>query len=394
MAQLTPPDSIPITPQATILLVDDDPSILEGVADLLSLYGYRVVTATDGYTGLEAMSHTLPDLVISDITMPNMDGYAFFEAVRSNGAWTTIPFIFLTARGQQNDIRRGHSLGADAYLVKPFEPEDLLIAVQGRLSRVRDIQLAAQSETERMKQQLITTFSHELRTPLTYIYGYINLLLDQLETLDPETLREMLVGVFQGAERLVHLVEDLMLLVRIDSGVVEMEVALRQSTERIAVIVDEVLHAYHAAAEARQVQINVSVSEEVGEYCASTYLQDVLSRLVDNAVKFCRQGEGRVVIEGARNDGHLVIAVHDNGIGIAPAHQGLIFERFQQLDRDVLEQQGIGLGLTLARALVQLQGGEIAVESAPGRGSVFTVILPLEGYNAPNREEDCGRAPA
>ena len=392
MSLPTYPDNDQELSGVVILLVDDDPAILEGVADLLELHGFEVMTARDGRAALSAMQHKVPDLVISDIMMPDMDGYAFFEAVRSNSAWTAIPFIFLTARGQQIDVRRGQVLGADAYLIKPFEPEDLLVTVEGRLKRVRDIHSAAQADIDRLKSQLITVFSHELRTPLTYVYGYINLLREQFDILDRESIIEMLDGIYRGAERLVHLVEDLMLMVRIDSGVVEMEIALGQSMGRVGAIVEKVLGDFQPAAEVRNVRIEVDVPDEVAAYCASLYLEDALSRLVDNAIKFCRQDHGCVVIRGAEQDGQIMLSVQDNGIGITPAFRELIFERFEQLDRDVLEQQGIGLGLTLARRLMRLHGGDILVESEPGQGSTFTIVLPLNGIAAFVGDLNCGTA--
>src|SRR5262245_1722987 len=103
---------------ATILVVDDDQVILETVEDILRLAGYHTLTASHGVEALERLYAQSPDLIVSDISMPNMDGYQFYEAVRANPAWTLIPFIFLSARGQKTDIRRGNRLGADAYLVK------------------------------------------------------------------------------------------------------------------------------------------------------------------------------------------------------------------------------------------------------------------------------------
>src|SRR5262245_12632287 len=119
----------------TVLVVDDDQVILETVEDILRLSGYNTLAASNGVKALERLYASSPDLIVSDISMPDMDGYQFYEAVRANPAWTLIPFIFLSARGQRTDIRRGTRLGADAYLVKPFEPEDLLGAVEARLAR-------------------------------------------------------------------------------------------------------------------------------------------------------------------------------------------------------------------------------------------------------------------
>ncbi|NLH08517.1 MAG: hybrid sensor histidine kinase/response regulator [Chloroflexi bacterium] len=381
-SQLDSPSLDDATEQSTILLVDDDPAILEGVADLLGLYGYQVITAPDGFSALERMQSIRPDLVISDIMMPGMDGYQFFEAVRENPAWMPIPFIFLTARGQRSDIRRGQSLGADAYLTKPFEPEDLLIAVQARLKRAHDLQLAAHADVEQMKQQLITIFSHELRTPLAYIYGYVNLLRDQRDDLDEPAIAEMIEGAHRGTQRLVSLVEDLMLMVQIESGVLEMEISLEKGRMPIQSLVRTAVEKCQWLAKERDVQLEVEIDPGIGPCQYSLYIENALVRLIDNAIKFSRRATGCVWVRAYRLGDEVRIEVEDNGIGIAPDKQQVIFERFYQLDRDVMEQQGVGLGLSLARQLVRLHGGDITVSSRVGEGSIFTISLPAEKPDA------------
>jgi len=143
-----------------ILFVDDDPIIRENVVDLLELAGYRTLLANDGVEALSLMDTHLPDLIISDITMPNMDGFLFFEAVRAKTAWLVIPFIFLSARGEQEDIRRGYRMGVDFYLSKPFEPQDLLIAIDSRLKRTSEILLAIRDEIDRKTKRLSDSSDH------------------------------------------------------------------------------------------------------------------------------------------------------------------------------------------------------------------------------------------
>ncbi len=365
----------------TILLVDDDLAILDGVTDLLNIYGYQVIAVENGHQALEVMQSTPPDLVISDISMPSMDGYALFEAVRSKPEWVPIPFIFLTARGQISDIRRGRKLGADGYLTKPFDPEELLSAIQGQIKRTQDIKVATHADVEAMKQRLIAVFSHELRTPLTYIYGYVNLLRDQYPELSHNAVDEMLNGIQAGAERLYRLVEDLMLMVRIDSGVVEVEIALGQVILPLEKIFEDIGHEFGYKARQRNVTLVYHVPDDLKRLPVSLYIRDVLKRLIDNAIKFSKQEGGNVYVSLSHADGKLNIAVADDGIGIEPSQQDIIFESFQQANRDMLEQQGLGLGLTLSRALVRLHGGEIALESTSGVGSTFTLILPTDRMN-------------
>ena len=125
--------------EATILVVDDQPEILENLALVLEAEGYQVLTAADGMEALERLDAHPVDLVVADIAMPRLNGYQLYERVRENPAWLTVPFLFLTARAMDSDIRYGKELGVDDYLTKPIQPEDLLAAISGRLRRARQL---------------------------------------------------------------------------------------------------------------------------------------------------------------------------------------------------------------------------------------------------------------
>lgn len=362
--------------QPTILVVDDDLTILESVADYLRMNHYEVLVASNGNEGLQLLQRQTPDLVISDIAMPDVDGYQFYERIRLNPAWDTLPFIFMSAKGQPLDLRLGYGMGADAYLVKPFELEDLQVAVQSRLRRVAEIRTAARSDIERMKQQLMNVFGHELRTPLTFIYGYLSLLKEDHKALSDDEIDDMLAGMERGTRRLMRLVEDLMLLARIESGAAGHEIKRHRVPEDLRFLIAEVVVAHSLKAEAQHVHVEVQVPENLVVACLPAYLQDALGRLLDNAIKFSKIQGGQVTIRAERQENDVVIAVIDDGIGIEPSQQKYLFQRFQQVDRERMEQQGLGLGLAIAGGLVELHNGSISVESEPGVGSVFTIRLP------------------
>lgn len=361
---------------ATILLVDDDPGILESVAALLTLAGYHVVTADDGTTALPLVETYLPDVIVSDITMHHMNGYDLFEAVRSNPNWMAIPFIFLSARTQPPDLLAGLHLGVDGYIPKPFATADLIQAIDTRLHRARQIASATQVDLERFKQEILTALSHELRTPLTYIIGYVTLL-DEHRHLPTEAVDDMLTGIKRGADRLQHLVEDLTLVLRIDNGVVEAEINEMAMPCNLAALLQEAAHPYLAEAQQRNMDILLEVRDDVTCYGLSYYLKDAFRRLLDNAMKFSKREGGTIRIGLEQQNEHAVISVADSGIGISAAQQRQIFERMRQINRAVYEQQGIGLGLTIAQSLVYLHGGQIEVESTPGEGSTFRIRLPV-----------------
>ena len=130
-------DHMPVS--RTILVVDDEKGVRDSLQDFLQLSGFTVVVAANGYEALEILNSQRPDLIVADIMMPRMNGYQFYHRVRENPEWTWIPFIFLTAKGEAEDIRFGKELGADDYLQKPIEPEDLMAAVLGRLKRYQDL---------------------------------------------------------------------------------------------------------------------------------------------------------------------------------------------------------------------------------------------------------------
>ena len=129
---------------ACILVVEDEPNVREYICRILEKAGYTALVADNGHAALHALSKETVDLIVSDIAMPQMNGYQLHESINANPAWVHIPFIFLTARALDSDIRYGKGLGVDDYVIKPFQPQDLLVAVRGRLVRARQIAQAAQ----------------------------------------------------------------------------------------------------------------------------------------------------------------------------------------------------------------------------------------------------------
>lgn len=149
-----------------ILIVEDNQILQEGLRDILVMEGYTVLTAGDGLEALKLMEQILPDLILSDIAMPVMDGYAFFEAVRSRPDWLTIPFVFLTARGEREDVLNGKRLGVEDYLVKPLSREELITAVRARLTRSQQL-LVAQLQQAYEASLTVLANAIDIRDPYT-----------------------------------------------------------------------------------------------------------------------------------------------------------------------------------------------------------------------------------
>jgi DNA-binding response OmpR family regulator len=209
-----------IMAKATILVVEDDRNLMQGICDILELQEYRVLTAANGLGGLDVMNSCTPppDLIVSDIMMPGMNGYEFFEAVRNDERWMTIPFIFLTAKSEKADVRAGKSMGADDYVIKPFDAEDLVIAVDAKLRRSKELDRVRDLHISDIKRQIMIILNHEFRTPLTFVVAYADMLHRDADELSYDEIKTFLNGVNAGADRLRRLIENFILLVELETG--------------------------------------------------------------------------------------------------------------------------------------------------------------------------------
>ncbi|MFQ5596995.1 MAG: diguanylate cyclase [Nitrospiria bacterium] len=235
-------------------------------------------------------------------------------------------------------------------------------------------------EMDRLKSEFLSNMSHELRTPLTSIIGFSEILLDQVSGALNETQMDYVRNMFQSGHNLLEIISNLLDLSKIRSG--KMQVHLRPC--RIEDILDAVTTTISPLAEKKGLHLT---REDEGEYPAISIdegkVRQVLLNLLSNAVKFTGEG-GSITIKNRLvvNDGHssIEIAVSDTGVGIRPSDQGMIFDEFRQVDASYTrDNPGTGLGLPITKHFVEMHGGRLRVESAPGVGSTFTVSLPLSG---------------
>ncbi len=360
-----------------ILIVEDDLAMSSGIRDVLEMHGYRVQLAENGVEGLKVLEALTPDLIISDIMMPEMDGFEFLERVRRRPEWATVPFIFLTAKGQRPDIRTGKQLGADDYLVKSVDLEDLLVVVRAKLERSLVIRQRSRQDMEELKRQVLNMLSHEFRTPLTYITGYVDLIQDG--EWSPEELQKFLGRIKSGSLRLNHLVEDFLFLVRFETDDARQAYAMDKgpfNTWRS--LIARVFDAQRGPAAQRSVELLSDVQPELPLVEAhEPYLENAVNRLVDNAVKFSKQDGGQVIVKVSAADDQVCCTVIDTGIGIPAAELPHMFDRFHQINRQKIEQQGAGVGLAIVRGIADLHHGKVACRSVEGEGSEFEICLPV-----------------
>lgn len=363
-----------------ILVIEDDVAVLSGVCDMLELAGYHVTAAASGLEAFEQLNRFTPDLILCDVMMPRMDGYAFYQAVRARPEFTEVPFIFLTAKGTKKDILRGKELGVDDYLVKPFDENDLLVAIRNRLHRRAELEQSRQRQMAELKHSILTTLNHEFRTPLTHIITYLEVLQDQNPSLRSSEFSNYMDVIKAGAERLQWLVKDFILLAELQTGETRNTFESRaEVSQELASLIHTVAQRFSAAAQARSLTIKVCLpSTPLPDIRLDReYLGEVLNRLMDNAIKVSPPGRGPITLRAQAQPDWVEVEIEDHGVGIQSAHLQTIFQLFYQSQRAIREQQGIGSGLTIAQELVRLHGGRLRVKSELGQGSTFTIELPV-----------------
>lgn len=370
--------------KAKILLVEDDINLLEGVRNILELDHYEVLTAENGIEALEILraEASPPDLILSDIMMPHMDGIRLLEEVRKEQSWVSIPFIYLTAKGEKVDIQKGKLLGVDDYVIKPYDPDYLLVAIKSRLDRHRKLNDYYSAAMNDLKHSILTILNHEFRTPLTFVVAYADMLSSpQPHKLSTSELQDYLRGVSVGADRLRRLVENFILLVELETSDARKTYQIRKAP--ITDLYTMLLSVWNEVANRDGVThaCDIRVEESLPAFLGDEqFLKRALVQLLDNAVKFSPE-QKQVVIGAKIENNEICIWVQDYGRGIPEHEHRKIMESFYQINRPVNEDQGAGAGLAIVKGIVNLHSGRIAITSAVGEGSTFSIYLPVTSVN-------------
>jgi len=367
-----------------VLFVDDDPDIRDFIEDLLEPRGVRVTTAADGAEALQRMRNGLrPDVIITDLEMPNLDGFGFLRAIRDTGEWAPIPFIVLSAHDDKPTVRRAMMLGIDDFLTKPIDEERLLLTIYSKAKRTQELTRYAEAAYDTLafvRRDMARMFTHELRTPLVSVNMVAEMLsrhADNLTSADAQELIETLQG---GVNRLNRLTEQMVLLIQLDTG--ELQKLIREAATP-GPLWDALTAAVSQARTFTYRQRDIEIEYHQGnidEKIVAEWrtLRHALAELLSNAMAFSPKDKPVTVTQ--RLDGNVIsLEIADRGPGIPPEREGDLFRRFNQLEREKHEQQGIGMGLYLAKSIIEATGGRLELASSPDKGTSVTVFFPLIG---------------
>lgn len=347
-----------------VLAVDDNALNLKIV--LKTLGGeYQVATATSGEEALQIAARYRPDLILLDIMMSGIDGYETCRRLRGLSQLANCKIILVSARGSTADRLEGYAAGANDYLIKPFDSEELLAKIRVYL-RLKSVE-----EVDRLKSDLLSMLSHETRTPLTGILSPTALLLEDPDLNDAQ--REFVKMIRVGGERLLSLVEKVAFLSQLKAG-------LAPSAPQLLEVEGLCARAI-AIVQSRSKRDDVAIELHCGTTAMvegdRDQLQYALEAILDNAVRVSPRSAS-VSVDVTVSGPWTVVEITDHGPGIAPAFLEHVFDEFAvQNIRN--HSQGHGLSLATARLIVDQHGGNLVAENVQRGGAMFRMMLPTEG---------------
>ncbi|EAW37293.1 response regulator [Lyngbya sp. PCC 8106] len=357
-----------------ILVIEDEFAIRDNIIELLEIEDFEVLGAENGRIGFQKASEYLPDLILCDVMMPDLDGYGVLSALRSNPTTATIPFIFLTAKAEHTDIRQGMGLGADDYLTKPCTAEELLEAIKTRLKKQEIFDKQSQLKLDELRRSITHSLPHELRTPLNGILGNTELLLLELDDLDVDEMRKMLEDIRTSGQRLNRLIINFLLYADLELISTNNQRILALQKSSVSSVDTLISNAAKEQARLfnRETDLQLKLQDSPVQM-AATRLAKLVEELVNNAFKFSEPGTP-VSVKTEVKDNKFVLLISDKGRGMTPEQIEKIGTHLQ-FERKLYEQQGSGMGLSIVKRLVELHEGKLIIESIPNQQTTVRVEL-------------------
>ncbi len=385
-----------------ILIVDDDEMVRYVLTEKLHEYGFSSTAADNGWSAVEFFSGGLFDAVLLDLKMPGMDGIETLTELRKLDPH--IPVIMVTAFGDIATAVEAIKLGAYDFVEKPPQISRIVLTLRRAVEKAsleREVRNLGKNieesaalkqayeklmELGQMKSTFLTSVSHELRTPLTSIIGYAEISRNRLVKLisgsnagGPETAQEIsqieenLGVIVSESGKLTELIENILELTALEAGTAEWRwepLSLREVIENVAEALSPIF-------KEKKLEFSVTIEDDLPLIKGDRFrISQVINQVLTNAASFTDQGG--VTCSARRVDNRIELNVADTGRGIPASRHGVIFEKFSQIGDTLTDKpKGIGLGLPICRLIVGYHGGKIRVESEPGKGSVFSILLPV-----------------
>jgi signal transduction histidine kinase/HPt (histidine-containing phosphotransfer) domain-containing protein len=373
-----------------VLVVEDNIDLANNIVRTLASE-YYVKTVSNGAQGLKTIKEFTPDIIVSDVMMPVMDGITFCSNVKNDPETQDIVIVLLTAKTSIDSKVQGLNAGADYYLQKPFVPKELFAVVKSLLMK-KDINkelidknreleetkaklqesIVAAEEANKAKSQFLANMSHEIRTPLTAIIGFSEYLVEENEAAGSE--KRALTSIYNSSHHLLGIVNDILDISKIESRRIEVE----NTDCSPQAVVDEVVDIIGERAEQKGLEVTTEIQYPLPLHITTdhTRLKQILINLCSNAIKFTETGSINIALSYLIEENQIQYRVTDTGIGMNKEEMEKIFKPFAQADSSTTRRYGgTGLGLTVSKELAELLGGTVKCHSVKGKGSTFTATI-------------------
>jgi K+-sensing histidine kinase KdpD len=365
-----------------ILLIDDSEFILESTSTLLMFENYDVVTASDGQSGIDTALKESPDLIICDVSMPGLSGYDVVTAIRANKTTATIPFIFLTAFTEKSKMREGMEKGANDYLTKPFTKKELISAIDSQWEKTNQIEDKIQTKVETVGKKLNYALPHEFRTVLSQLLGSANEIKNNIDSLEKKDIVEVCDQIVNVVNRLNRITDNFLLFTKLENFANSPDAIkelCRAKTDEPFVMFADIGETVSARYDRLGDLEIVNSVFDIAISMTSELFHKLADELIDNAFKFSKK-DSKIIIDSNIENDKLNIIISDNGIGMTQ-EQIKNITAFVQFQREEFEQQGVGIGLSIARKIVELHGGTTEIVSEKEKGTTVSITIPLHKGN-------------
>lgn len=366
-----------------ILIVDDVMSNVLLLKVLLTNEKFAIATASNGRQALEQVDKENPDLVLLDVMMPDMSGFEVAQHLKANPKTADIPIIFLTALNSTTDIVKGFQVGANDFISKPFNKEELIIRVTHQISLVaaKRIILNKTEELQRTiagRDKLYSVIAHDLRSPMGSIKMVLNMLILNLpsEKIGDE-MYELLTMANQTTEDVFSLLDNLLKWTKSQIGKLNV---VYQDID-VVEVVDGVIDIFNMVAGMKKITIREEKPEKLAVSADIDMLKTVVRNLISNAIKFSNENS-EVLVKLEAKDGMAVVSVQDHGCGIDEEGQKKLLHTDTHFSTfGTNNEEGSGLGLLLCQDFVVKNGGKLWFTSKKGEGSIFSFFSSVEKIN-------------
>ncbi len=361
-----------------VLIAGEDENTVRTLQQALSQDGYTVLTVGEDQDFMEKMAHLDPDLILMETGFRAGSGYALCRKIKQDSGQKHIPVLFITAKMEGENIVEGFEAGGADYIIQPFRKDEVRARVRTHLNLKNTIHSLGGknrklSELNELMNQFVVMASHDLRSPITSIRGLTEILLEDFDELDAETMKKFIAMIHTANNNMLFLLDDIL-----DASLLENEkLVLKFEAGSLTRLIEERAGFHRAFAAKKNISIHPDLDDLPQFGFDPERITQVLDNLLSNAIKFSAPGNP-VYVRLKRFGKHAKVSVEDFGPGIDPQDRAKLFKLFQKLkSKSTGGEPSSGLGLAISKKVIEAHHGRMEVETTVGSGSTFSFEIPM-----------------